>query len=433
MDKSAVTPEATPEASPETPPARRLAFPLNLLGSATLDSFAIRDYRWMWISSLLSMAAMNMQMITRVWLVLRLRDDSPLAVVYIVMTFALPVMFVSLLGGVLADRFPKRKMMIIAQSGNVLLTLMVAVLDVTDLISFWHLIVIGLGNGSLMAISMPSRQTIISEILPEDKLMNGIALQTSAASITSIAGPALAGILIIFIETAGVFFLVAGIYVLSVVALSMINAGGEVRSRSGEGMRGDIRAGFAYTMGRPTLLALMVMAFIPVMFGMSYWILLGPWAREALNVASDDLGILMMTMGIGALAGSLFLASLRNFKNRGALLLAMCVAWGIALAVFGQSSSYTVAVPLLLFVGLASSIYRALSMTMLQIYADPEMRGRVMSIAMMTYGLMPLSAVPFGIFAERYGTAHALTLSGILLTVSTLLFATAYPRFRRIQ
>jgi predicted MFS family arabinose efflux permease len=140
----------------------------------------------------------------------------------------------------------------------------------------------------------------------------------------------------------------------------------------------------------------------------------------------------MMTMGIGALVGSLLVASLKGSSNRGMLLLGSCISWGIALAVFAQSTSYIVALPLLLFVGLASSVFMSLNMTLLQVNASPEMRGRIMSIGMMTFGVMPLSAVPFGVLAERVGTPDALTTSGILLIVFTVLFAIAYPKFRKI-
>ena len=397
-----------------------------------LESFMVRDYRWMWLISLLSMLAMNMGMIARVWRVLRLTDDSPMAVVYIIMTFAVPAMFVSLISGVLADRLPRKRLMIYAQSGNVILTLVVATLDFTGVIAFWHLMVIGLGNGTLMAVNMPSRQTILSDILPEDKLMNGIAMTNSAMNVTRIAGPALAGFLIIYIGTYGVFFLVAGAYGLSVLAVSFINAGKTTKPSSGKGMTGDIRAGFSYALGSPILLGLIIMAFLPILFGMSYHVLLPAWAREALNVQSDDLGLLMMTMGVGALVGSLILASLRNFKKRGALLLVTCIFWGVALTVFSQTTSYATAVPLLLIIGLLSAMYMSLNMTMLQLYAVPEMRGRIMSIAMMTFGLMPLSAVPFGVVAEIFGTPYALMLSGIMLTAFTLISAVAYPRFRAI-
>ena len=169
-----------------------------------------------------------------------------------------------------------------------------------------------------------------------------------------------------------------------------------------------------------------------MLFGFSYYVLMPAWAREALNVASDDLGMLMMTMGIGALAGSLLVAGLKTMRSRGLMLLGCCLVWGLSLAAFAQTTSYVLALPLLLLVGLASSVFMSLNMTLLQMHADPEMRGRVMSIAMMTFGVMPLSAAPFGVLAEQTGTPFALMLSGLILVGLTVVAGIASPTFRRI-
>lgn len=379
-----------------------------------------------------SFTAMNMQMVARVWLVLLLTDNSPLAVALVTMSFAAPVMFVSIIAGALADRIPRRLLVILGQSANALVTLTIATLDLTDFIAFWHLMVAGVINGSLMALNMPSRQALVSEIVPEDRLMNGIALQNSAMNATRIAGPAAAGFLIVSIHTWGVFYLVAAIYAVSVLSVVPMQAGREITSKSGKGMTGDVKAGFAYALGDPVLRSLILMAFIPVMFGFSYYVLMPAWAREAFNVAADDLGVLMMTMGIGALVGSLLVAGLKGMKSRGLMLLGCCLVWGLSLAAFAQTTSYAVALPLLLIVGLASSVFMSLNMTLLQLHADPEMRGRVMSIAMMTFGMMPLSAVPFGIVAEQTGTPFALMLSGLLLVGLTVAAGIVSPTFRRI-
>ena len=397
-----------------------------------LESFRYRDYRWLWISSFTSFLAMNAQMIVRSWVILRLTNDSPMALAWITLSFSIPMIFVSMVGGALADSIPRRRMMVIGQTGNAAVTLVIATLDATGLITFWHLMASGFLAGSMMAFNMPSRQAIISDIVPEEKLMNAIALSNSGMNLTRIVGPAIAGVLIIFIGTWGVFYLIAGIYALSVISVFMVDAGKIAVGSSGRGIFTNIREGFAYAASNPTLLSLIIMAFIPVLFGMSYYALLPAWAREALNVQSDGLGMLMMIMGIGALSGSLILAGLTNFKKRGILLLGSCVVWGITLAAFSQATSYAVAVPLLLVVGLTSSMFMALNFTLLQVNAVPEMRGRIMSIAMMSFGVFPLSAVPFGILAERTGTASALFLSGALLTAFTMIFLLAYPRFRKI-
>ena len=208
-----------------------------------LESFQFRDFRWVWLSSFTSFMAMNMQMIVRSWVILRLTGDSPAALAWTMLSFAVPMTFVSLVGGALADRLPRRSMMIVGQGGNVAVTLTIATLDATGVITFWHLMASGFLGGSLMAINMPSRQAIISDIVPEDKLTNAIALSNSAMNVTRILGPAVAGILILLIGTSGVFYLVAAVYLLSVVSVMGINAGQTGVGSSGRSMFGDIKEG----------------------------------------------------------------------------------------------------------------------------------------------------------------------------------------------
>ena len=394
--------------------------------------FGLRDYRWLWISTLASFIAFNMEMVARAWLVLRLREDSPLALGFVMVSFAMPIVFVSLIGGALADRVPRKQMLVVSQTINALATLAIATLDITNIVRFWHLIVTGLINGSMAAFNMPSRQAMISDIVPERKLMNAIALVNSGMNLSRIVGPAVAGVMIVYIDTAGVFFVIVGMYMLSAVSTFMINAGNTPKTTSGRGFAGDIKAGLSYAVKDPTIFGLIVMAFIPALFGMSYFVLLPAWAREVLDVQSDSLGMLMMVMGIGALVGTLTLASLGNLANRGKVLLICSLVWGICLATFSQTTSYVIALPLLLFTAMASAVILSLNTTLLQIYALPEMRGRVMSIAMMSFGVMPMSALPFAAIAEVAGTATALLLSGVLLVAATAVFAVVYPHFRRI-
>jgi len=409
--------------------ASRLSF---LFRSPIFGSLKFRDFRWVWIGTFTSAMAFNMQMIARAWLVLRLHNDSPLSLSLVMMSFALPMTFVSPISGALADRIPRKRIIVLSQGGNAIMTLLLATLDISGLIDFWQLLVFGFVNGSLIAFNMPSRQALISEIVGEKDLMNAISLNSSAMNLTRVVGPAAAGVLIIYLGTAGVFYLIAGFYVFAMVAATMVCAGSKPAYNSGKSVTGDIGEGFSYALGNPTLLGLVIMAFIPTLFGFSYYALLPAWAREALNVQSDGLGLLMMMMGIGALIGTVALASMRNLSRRGAFLLTNCIVWGIALAIFSQSTSYAMALPFILLLGLLSSVFMSLNMTLMQVYSSPEMRGRMMSIAIMTFGVMPLSSVPFGAIAESIGTPNALGLSGVLLAVFTGIFAFAYAQFRKI-
>ncbi len=397
------------------------------------ESLQYRDFRWMVAGSFVSFLAMNMQMITRGWLILRLADDSPLALTLVMMSFSLPMTFVSLVGGALADRMPRKRMVIISQSATAVMTVVVGTLDYTGIITFWHLMVIGFINGSLIAFNMPSRQAILSEIVPEKSLMNAISLNNSGMNLTRIVGPAAAGFLILAIETSGVFFVVSGIYVFSIITTMMIDAGKTPASSSRNGVAGDIGEGLRYAASDPGRRGLIAIVLMTSLFGFSYWILMPAWAREALDVGPEDLGILLTIMGVGAVIGTLGLAMVSNVGRRGLLVIGSSLLWGVSLAVFSQLTSYALTVPLLLIIGAISAVSMSITMTMLQTLAAPEMRGRMMSIAMMTFGLTPLSAVPFGLIAERAGTPDALLLSGAILVVTTLIFAAVQPTFRRID
>ena len=431
--KTGLTEETSPDIEAGRVPARSGFGPLSRLRRLPIaQTLTYRDFRWVFLGSFASFMAMNMQLVTQSWLVVELMNDSPLALSLSIVSFTAPITVVSLFGGAMADRIPRRRLVIFSQSGNAAMTFLLATLDATGFIVFWQVMAIGLINGSLMAFNMPSRQAIISDIVPESRLMNAVSVNNSSMNLTRVVGPATAGFLILLIDTWAVFYLVSVVYVFSALSMAMIRAGSEAVARSGKGMRGDIGAGLSYVAEDPTRRGLIIMSFIPALFGYSYYALLPAWGREALDIGSEDLGLLMMLMGVGALVGTLILASMQSFNRRGAFLLLFCLLWGAALAAFAQTSSYLHAIPLLMLVGLLNSVFMSLNMTLIQTSSSREMRGRVMSIAMMSFGVMPLSGVPFGILAEFTNTPFALTLSGLLLVAFTLVFTAVYPSYRRI-
>ena len=234
----------------------------SILASPIFETLQIPDFRWIWIGSFISFMAMNMQMITRGWLVLRLENDSPLALVLVMVSFAAPMTVVSLLGGALADRFPKKNLIIISQSANAVMTFVLAMMDASGMIWFGAVLIIGVINGSMMAINMPSRQAIISDIVPENKLMNAVALNNSAMNLTRIIGPAIAGFLIIFIDTSGVFYLISVIYVLSALSLLMVKTNAVQAKGAKKSVGKDIFEGLRYVWSDVNLRGLILMAFL---------------------------------------------------------------------------------------------------------------------------------------------------------------------------
>ena len=398
-----------------------------------LDSLHYHDFRWVFVGSFASFMGMSMVLITQAWLVVTLSDDSPIALSMSIVTITAPMTMFSLLGGALADRVSRRLLVIVGQSGSAIMMFLMATLNATDVITLWQVLGISLMNGSLMAFSMPSRQAMISDIVPQNRLMNAISLNNSSMNLTRILGYAIAGFLILFVGTSGVFYLISLVYIFSALSMFKVQAGTKPSTNSGKGLTTDIHEGMTYVFNDKTLFGLVIMMFIPALFGYSYYALLPAWGREALNINSDDLGLMMMLMGVGALIGTLILASMHSFNRRGIFLLGFCLLWGIFLAVFAKTTSYYYAVPLLMAIGLLNSVFMSLNTTLLQMNAAPEMRGRVMSIAQMSFGAMPLSGVPFGIMAEFTGTPFALMMSGILLVCFTSIFAIIYPHYRRIK
>ena len=419
-----------PVAAAPTPP---VPFTAKLKQSPIVEILLLADFRWIWLGSFASFTAMNMQMITRGWLVLRLENDSPSALTWAMVSFAAPMAIVSLLGGALSDRIPKKYLIIGSQLGNAVLTLTVGLMDASGTIWLGALMVLGVLNGSMFALNMPSRQAIISEIVPRDRVMNAVALNNTSMNLTRAFGPALAGIIIAFFSTALVFYIVSIVYVLSALSVVRLKNTVVMPASGRKSVMADIKDGLSYALGDPTLRGLIIMAFLPALFGFTLFALMPAWAREALNVSSFDLGYLMAVMGIGALFGTLGLASMRNLNGRGMILLVISTFWGLSIIGVAFAAEFVSAIFFLIVYGLLSSLYMSLNMTLSQIYADPEKRGRVMSLFMMTFGLMPIGAIPFGEFAEVVGTPQALSISGFVLTALTLTFAFAYPHFRKIQ
>ena len=408
-----------------------------------LESLQFRDFRWLWLGSLVAYMSLNLQMLNRSWLVVILEDNSPIALALVMMSFALPMTFVSPIGGVLADKWSKKKLIAASQIGSAVVTFGLGILDFTGVIQFWHLLASGLLNGVMMAINVPSRQAIVSDIVPKEALMNAISLNNSAMSITRILGPALGGFMIVYFVdwipllesgTAGVFFVIAAVYIFS--ALSILRIKTDViiqQDKLKSSFIKDLFSGLVYVVHHKTIRVVLFVNLIGSVFGWAFMTLMPAWARVVLDVNADDLGILLSVIGVGSLVATLGLASLSNFKYRGALLIASCLLWGLSLALISKMDQLYIVYPLLLFIGIASGIFMSLGMTLMQYYSEPEMRGRVMSVAVMPFGVSSMSAVPFGIIATNIGIENSLMISGILLVFFTIVIVLIFPFFTKVE
>ena len=412
--------QASPEAT--TPQQPRIS---------TFASLRNRHYRWLWLSSIAFFGGMQMQIVANSWLVYEL-TNSAFALGMVSAAVGLPLLLFSLLGGAVTDRAAKRNLIILSQSANGAMTLVIAVLVGTGNIQFWHLIVAAVVMGTGFIFIAPGRMALISELVTPKELLNAIALSSSGTNLTRIVAPAVAGALLAIIGTAGVYYLVVAFYLVSVVFMSRIPRGVAPAARPGVSIWGGIAEGLRYLRHSPVMITLLTMAFIPIVFGMPYQSLMPVFAVDVLSVGETGLGLLMSMTGVGALMGSLGVASLGDFRRKGVLLIGVGLLFGIGLAIFGLSHIYALSLCILVVVGLSNAAYMTLNNTMVQSSAPLEVRGRVMAIFMVTFALMPLGTLPIGYVAEAVGPTYAVSGGAVLVLIFILAVAVLRPAVRRL-
>ena len=404
------------------------------------SALAVANFRWLWVGSLGSSFAMNMQIIARGWLVYEL-TSSALDLAWVTLSFMLPSVIFSLYGGVLADRLPKRRVIAWAQALNCVATLVMATIIFSGNVKFWDFIWFGFFNGTVLALSMPARQAFVPEIIPERLIFTAMALNTTGWNLSRIIGPAFAGLLIAWLaggdktSTYGVgivYVVIASLYLFSALTVLKVDRPGKTqRNRDGDSWS-DMREGLRYVLEHPPVFALIVLSILPFLFGMPLNTLLPAFNQDVLQGHADDLGYLISAMGGGAIIGSLLMATMGDMRNKGFWLIVSCLGWGAVTAAFGAFDAQWAALVLIAVIGLLSSWNMSLNRGMLQMQVEDHMRGRIMSIDMMSHGLMPLGVFPISLIAEYYGVGAALVTSGFALMAITLLVAIFLPSVRSI-
>lgn len=397
----------------------------------TFDSLSVPDYRWLWLGTAASFMSMQMQEVARGWLVYDM-TGSPLALGVVVGAWGLPMLLLSAIGGVVVDRTPKRQLILLTQIGQVLITVVQAFLIVLGYIQVWHLVLAGFLQGCLFPFNMPARQALISDVVGEDRLMNAIALNTAAVNVTRIVGPAIAGVLVAIVGVGIVFFLMAVSYCVAAVTTAFISERGEPRLGTHGSLQSDLFSGLRYIRGDAVMSALMLMAFAPVFFGMPYRSLMPAYASDVLRTGPEGLGLLMTVTGAGALCGSLVIAGMGDYRRKGLLLLWACLMWGVSLALFGLSRDFFLSSLALLFVGVGNTAFMTINSMLIQSHSPPEMRGRVLSVWYMSFGLIPLAILPAGAIAEAVGVAVTVGAGGVALALFILAMIALQPRLRKI-
>ena len=382
-----------------------------------------------------------MHQVARGWFVYEL-TESALDLAFVLVSFTIPQVMLSLIGGVVADRYPKRAIMAIAQSLNGIATLVMGYLVLTARVEFFHFLVFGLLNGSILALSFPARSSIIPALVESRLVFSAIALNSTAMNIARVVGPALAGLLIAWIaggDTSSnigvgvVFFVIAGLYILTAFITASISVSGTVvGSANSTNVFADMVEALKFVRRHPTVWALVWLAIIPFMFGHSVNSFLPAFNEDVMQGGPEDLGLLLSCMGIGAILGSLTLAAGSHLENQGRWLIGGIFVWGLATLIFAVTPNAIAALIAITVIGWVSSACMALNRALTQRHTHDRLLGRVMSIDMMAHGMMPFAAIPIGILADSVGTAFAIGSSGFSLLVLITLMLLLSPTVRHV-
>lgn len=409
---------------------------LSLRNLNTFASFRNPVYRLFYMGSLGQMGAMNMQMMARSLLVYRI-TGSAAALGVIALASSLPMLFFSLYGGVLADRVQKKYVLIAGQVGSAILAFIIAMFLYTGILSpdqpnsWWILVGYSLIAGALMGVVGPAQGAILPQIVGEERLMNAVALNMLGMNLLRLTAPAIAGFFIDAFGFEAIYFTMTGLYLLGLGFFILMPPTGTMSLR-GRGALDDMKAGFQYVRQERTILLILILTLVVVVLSMPYMFLLPVFTESILHVGAKGMGILLSVSGIGAIAGSIVLASLPN-KKRGLMFLIGSAFLGVTLTAFSFSSLWTLSLIVIAFVGLGQTFRMTLANTLLQYYVDDQYRGRVMSIMNMEFGLSSFGVFFAGIMATIIGVQWAVGSLAILLIVMSLLFLAVVPRIRNLD
>ena len=397
----------------------------------TFSSLANRDYRNLWLGMLTMMGAMQMLLLAQSYLIYDI-TSSPGLLGLVNSSFALPLLILGLFAGATADRLEGKSIMLIGQSGATLSALIIAVFIATDTVTWKHLLVGSVVLGTCMSFLMPARLAVIPQLVGEENLANAMALNAAAMSATTLAAPALAGALYAAIGPDGTYYVISALFFLSVLLTGLLPKLKGAAQRAKSSMTGDIGAGLSYIRRSPLVLVLMVTGLTTALFAIPFRMLMPIFVVEIYDRGPEAMGLLVSGLGLGSLAGSLVIAGLGAWR-RGPMLIAGIFVSGIALFLVALLPFYALALGLMVLMGLGDGSRMTLNQALIIEVADPQFRGRVMSMFMMNFALMPLAVLPAGVAAEFLGGQIVVGILAALLFASGVVILFTQRRLREFR
>ena len=389
----------------------------------TFASFASRNYLLLWIGMICLMGGVQMQMIARGYLVYEL-TERPLLLGIVNGGSAIPILLLSLWGGAIADRVDRKKIIQGGQALNAAIALVVTGLITTGLVHWTHLLAASMLQGGMWSFMMPARQAIIPEIVGQKNLTNGLALNAAGMSAMTLVSPAIAGFLYEYFGPQGVYVVITILGFLAMASTSMVRYDGSSTVRANVPMMADIKEGLRVIAGNGMVLILLIMGLTTTLLAMPFRFLIPVFVVEIYGRGPEELGLLVSIMGLGSLAGAMFIASLGKWK-RGLLLIGGSFMSGIGLLLVSAFPYYMAGAAIMVLMGLGDATRRTLNQTLILEVVEDQYRGRVMSVFMMNYGLMPLGVLPASLAIEALGGQMAVAILGFgMIAVTSIILLT---------
>ena len=425
----------TDQSKPLNPSGVQQVIPLRAGSMRVPRTFAAlshRNYRLWFIGQLISLAGTWMQNIAQGWLVYEL-SHSTLMLGIVGFAAAIPVLIMAPWAGVVADRLPRRNLLVVTQTSAMLLAFILAALTFSGLVQVWHVVLMAVGLGLVNAFDAPARQSFIVDMVGREDLSNAIALNSIMFNSARIIGPAIAGLLLAAVGSAWCFFINGLSFLAVIICLLAMRMPKFQPKPTHESPWQQLVSGLVYVRTHTALLGIISLALIFSVFGMSYTTLLPAYAQQVLGVGAAGYGFITAASGVGAVTGAFVVASLGDRGRRGRWLDLANLAFPFILLSFAFISYFPVALLFAFGLGVGFMLQFTLFNTLLQTNVDDDMRGRVISLYTLSFfGFSPFGSLAIGQLAQVWGVSQTIALSALVALLLSRLVLLKIPQIRKL-
>ncbi len=398
----------------------------------TFRSLQHRNFQLYFAGQLISVAGTWMQVVAQAWLVYEL-SHSELMLGIVGFAAAIPSLLISPWGGVVVDRVNKRNLLVITQSAAMVLAFILAALTFTGLVQVWEIVALAALMGVVNAFDGPARQAFVVEMVGRDDLPNAIAINSMMFNGARVVGPALGGLLLATVGTAWCFF-INGVSFLAVIGcLLLMRLTPRVRELKIGSPWTDLKHGMQYVLHHREIFALLMLALIFSVFGISYNTVLPAFVDQILHADATGYGAVNAFIGVGAVIGAFIMARYGERGQRGRWLIWTILAFPFLLLLFAANTQFVVALALAVGLGVGFMLVFTIINTLLQTNVDDQMRGRVMGLYTLTFfGFAPFGNLAMGQLAEQWGMSVIIALSAACTFILAVMVIALVPRLRKM-